>query len=217
MPRPVAFCVQIMLVMRICDDLYRQAFDDFNRLRFQSCDLCRVVSQQAYRADTHQPQHLRRHRKIAGIDGKTQPCIRIDGVKPLVLLGISAQLVDQANAAPFLPQIQQYAPIGLRHPVHCLMQLRAAVTFQAAQNVARQAFGMQLSGAYSKLIFRRFSLCCMAQDKHKRMSDPAQLTATLMQFRINGSNTNRNSKMNKIYSFIAALSLSSLLFSVTLV
>ena len=48
----------------------------------------------------------RRHREIALVILEAEPEVGVDGVEALVLQRIGAQLVDQADAAPLLAQIE---------------------------------------------------------------------------------------------------------------
>ena len=57
-------------------------------------------------------QHPRRDREVALVVLEAEPEIGVDRVEALVLQRIGAQLVDQADAAPLLPQIEQDAPAG---------------------------------------------------------------------------------------------------------
>ena len=53
-------------------------------------------------------------RIIALVVGKAQPAVGVDRVEPAILQRIGAQLVGEADAAPFLAQVEQHAAAGLR-------------------------------------------------------------------------------------------------------
>ena len=74
-----------------------------------------------------------------------QPSARLAStrVEPAILQRIGAQLVDQADAAALLREIEQHAGALLGHAPDRAAQLRAAVAAQAAQQVAGEAFGME--------------------------------------------------------------------------
>ena len=114
---------------------------------FERINLGRIVGHQANRLYAQQVEHPRRHGEIARFIGQAQPGVGIHRIKALILQLIGAQLVDEADAAPFLAQIEQHAPAArvglLRHRGQRGVQLRPAIAFQAAQHVAGQAFGMQ--------------------------------------------------------------------------
>src|SRR3546814_10508444 len=61
----------------------------------------------------------------------------------LILQRIGAQLVDEADPAPLLPQIEQHAPWRVGHRVERGVKLRPAIAFEAAEPVAGQAFAVQ--------------------------------------------------------------------------
>ena len=48
--------------------------------------------------------------------GQAEPAVGVERVEALVLQAIGAQLVDQADAAPFLAQVQQHAPAARAAP-----------------------------------------------------------------------------------------------------
>ena len=117
MPRAIPLGRQIMGIVRVRRDFQRQAFRNSDPLGLQSCNLFGIIRKQSYRRHAQKLEHLCRHRKVAGINGKAQPDIRIDSAKSVVLQGIGAQLVDEANAAAFLPQVEQYAPLRVGYLV----------------------------------------------------------------------------------------------------
>src|SRR5690606_2210347 len=80
--------------------------------RFQPFDLFGVIGQQFYSRDIEQLQHPSSGREIPRINGKAKTLVGVDRVKSLILQGIGAQFVDKADAASFLPQIEQNAPGG---------------------------------------------------------------------------------------------------------
>ncbi len=80
--------------------------------------------------------------EIACVDREAEAQIGVDRVEPPILQRIGAQLVDQADAAPFLAQIEQYAPC--RFPaISCErgVELRAAIAFERSR--ARRRSGIR--------------------------------------------------------------------------
>ena len=55
-------------------------------------------------------------------------------------------LVGEAVAASFLIEIEQHAAAAFRHGAHGVAQLVAAVAFEAAEQIAGEAGGMQPHG-----------------------------------------------------------------------
>ncbi|MCY1427943.1 hypothetical protein D9M71_438130 [compost metagenome] len=56
---------------------------------------------------------------------------------------VGADLVEQANATPFLAQVQQYTTAFAGDGLQGSFELRAAIATLAEQGVTGQAFGMQ--------------------------------------------------------------------------
>ena len=67
----------------------------------------------------------------------------VDRVEPLILQGVGPQLVDEADAAPLLTQIEQEAPSRRGDGGERVVELRTAIAFQRSERVARQAFAVQ--------------------------------------------------------------------------
>ncbi len=74
---------------------------------------------------------------------KPSRVVRVDRVETLVLQLIGAQLVDEADAASFLAQVEQHAPWRVGHFVERGVELRPAIAFEAAEHVAGETFAVQ--------------------------------------------------------------------------
>ena len=59
-------------------------------------------------------EDLRADAVVALVGLEAQPLVGLDGVEALVLQRVGAQLVGEADAAPFLVQVQQHAAAGAR-------------------------------------------------------------------------------------------------------
>jgi hypothetical protein len=67
---------------------------------------------------------------IALVVGKSEPLVGLHRVQPPILQRIGAQLIRKADAAAFLPQIEQYpAPLHADDPKRFL-ELRPAIALQ---------------------------------------------------------------------------------------
>ena len=64
------------------------------------------------------------------------------GVEALVLQQVGVELAVQADASPFLPQVQQISA-GFRNPLDGFAELRAAVAPLAAEDVAGEALAVR--------------------------------------------------------------------------
>ena len=109
----------------------------------QGGDLGRVVGQQIDVRAAQRLQHGSRHLEVTLVHPEAQGVVGIQRVQSCVLPPVGAQLVGNADAPPFLRQVQHDAAAVLRQPLHRAAQLIAAVTAQAAKEIARQARGMQ--------------------------------------------------------------------------
>src|SRR3546814_16686044 len=77
------------------------------------------------RADAEQVEHPRRHGEIARLAGQAETLVGLHRVKPLILQAVGAQFVDQADPAPFLPEVKQHAPAAHRRLArHCRSEER---------------------------------------------------------------------------------------------
>src|SRR3546814_8306823 len=86
-----------------------------------------IVGEKPNFADVQEIEHSRRDGKIPCINGKAESNIGVDGVETLVLQRIGAQLVDKADAASLLTEVQEYAPACLGDLMQRLMKLRTAI------------------------------------------------------------------------------------------
>ena len=109
----------------------------------QCGNLGRVVGQQVDVRAAQRLQHGGCHLEVALVHPEAQRVVGIQGVHPRILPPVGTQLVGDADAPPFLRQVQHDAAAVLRQPLHRAAQLIAAVTTQAAKKIARQARGMQ--------------------------------------------------------------------------
>ena len=89
------------------------------------------------------PQHHRGRAVGALVRLEAEVLVGVDRVEAAVLELVGAQLVDQADAAPFVRQVEEHAVAGGAHHGERFLQLRAAVAAQRAQQIAGEALGMQ--------------------------------------------------------------------------
>ena len=98
-----------------------------------------LLRQQPHRPDAEVAQDLGADAVVALVGLEAEPLVGLDRVEPLVLQLVGANLVGQADAAPFLVQVQQHAaPFG-GDPLHRRVELRAAVAARRVEHVAGQA------------------------------------------------------------------------------
>src|SRR5208283_2772382 len=109
---------------------------------FDGIDLFRVVREQADFAQAEVAQNRSRQRIAAQVGFEAQLLIGLDRIRALVLQLVSAQLVEQADAAAFLRLVDQQPAALARDAFDGNLQLRPAIAAQAVENVAGQALGM---------------------------------------------------------------------------
>ena len=113
-------------------DFERQRLDDAEAVALEADELARVVRQQAHGADAEVAEDLRADAVVALVRLEAEPLVRLDGVEPLILQLVRAQLVGEPDAAALLVQIQQHAAPFARDLLHRRVELRAAVAAQSS-------------------------------------------------------------------------------------
>src|SRR6185369_14092366 len=91
----------------------------------------------------HVLEHLGGGGEDALVGFEAEALVRLDGVEALVLQFIGLELVDEADAAAFLREIEQYACAMLADDADGAAYLIAAIAFERAQQVAGETFRMQ--------------------------------------------------------------------------
>ena len=115
---------------------------DLHAVLGQLVHLVRVVGQQPQALYTQLPQDLRAGVIFSLVPLESQRQVGFQGVHPLLLQLVGPELVDQADAPPFLAHIQEDAPSLLLDLGHGGGQLLAAVTAEGAEGVAGEALGV---------------------------------------------------------------------------
>ena len=87
-------------------------------------------------------EDLRADAVVAQVGGQAELEVGVDGVEPLLLELVGLELVEQADAAPLLGEVEQHAlALALDHRQRRL-ELLAAVAAQRVEDVAGQALGV---------------------------------------------------------------------------
>ena len=138
----VALGAQVGLVVRVGGVLDRHLRRDRQPVALQPADLLRVVGEDA---DARQPevdQDLRADAVVAQVDRQAELEVGVDRVQALVLEVVGAQLVQQADPAALLGEVEQDAgALALDHRQRRL-ELLAAIAAQRVEDVAGQALGV---------------------------------------------------------------------------
>ena len=108
----------------------------------QSGNFAGIVGDQLQPLHAEIAQDLGANSVVAEVRCKAQPFVGLHGVQARVLQGIGLELVDQADATPFLAQIHHH-PLSRRfHHAECRFQLGPAITAERTEGIAREALGV---------------------------------------------------------------------------
>ena len=108
----------------------------------EAFDFVRIVGDEAHRFNFEIVEDERGNVVLALVGLMTEREICLNRVVALILQIVSAQFVEQADAAPFLPQIDHHAASGFGDEAHGFLQLLTAITTVRTQHVAGKTFGM---------------------------------------------------------------------------
>ncbi len=126
----------------------------------QAADLLRVVRQQADRLHLQRVQHVRRDAVVALVVAEAEGEVGLHGVEAVVLQAVGADLVQEADAAPFLPQVEQDAVLHL--PDRLERGLAAGRGSRSAASRWRRRSGTRSAGAPARSRRRVTSPCTNA-------------------------------------------------------
>src|SRR5580704_6772476 len=139
MPELVLLCAHVGSRMMTRPRPARDAPDDANACALELLDLVRIVRKQPDRADAERFQRLCGKFVVSRIGRESEPAICFDRVETLVLQFVSLQLIDQADAASFLREIEDHAGGFFGDLAEGELELRAAVASLRCENVAGEA------------------------------------------------------------------------------
>ena len=105
-------------------------------------DLLRVVGEQADRAEPEVHEDLGADAVVAQVGGQAELEVGVDGVEALLLEPVGAQLVQQADAAALLGEVEQHAAALVLDARERVLELLAAVAAQRVEHVAGEALGV---------------------------------------------------------------------------
>ena len=142
MPEPLALGSQVVLVVRVRDRLDRELVRHGQPVPLEAMNLLRVVGEDADAGQAQVDQDLGTDAVVAQVGGQAELQVRVDGVEPLLLEAVGAQLVQEPDPAALLRQVQQHPrPLALDHRERRL-ELLAAVAAQRVEDVAGEALGV---------------------------------------------------------------------------
>src|SRR5690606_11834570 len=133
---------QVAMVRGVEAGDQRNALRDLDAGLLQRLGLAGVVRHQAQRPRAEMLEHGLADVVAPHVGGKAQGMVRLDRVGARVLQAIGADLVQQADAAPLLAQVEHEAAAMGGDALERLLELGATVAAPAEERVAGQAFGV---------------------------------------------------------------------------
>ena len=124
-------------------DVQRDPLDDLETVALEAAVLRGVVRHQPHRRDAEVDEDLRADAVLARVGREAELDVRLDGVAALVLQGVRAQLVAEADAAALVAaQVDDDAAALGGDPLERAVELHAAVAAHRAEHVAGEALGV---------------------------------------------------------------------------
>src|SRR5262245_14796345 len=127
---------RVLVVRRLHDG---NALAEPQIVPLESNHLARVVRDRPNRLEADVEQDLRADAVVAEIGLEAELLIRLDGVGTAVLKLVRLQLVEQADAAPLLIEVDDHAASFLGNHLHGFVELPAAVAAKRMEHVTREA------------------------------------------------------------------------------
>ena len=135
----LALGVQIRLVVRVRDGPDRYLIGDREPVSLQAEDLLRVVGEDPDARQTEVDEDLGADPVVAQVGGQAELQVGVNRVEALLLELVGAELVEQADPATLLGEVEQDAlPLPLDRRQRRL-ELLAAVAAQRVEDVAGEA------------------------------------------------------------------------------
>src|SRR5208283_6103070 len=133
---------QVSDISRVRRDLDRHARNVYS-ITAQTFYLVRIVGQQLHFADAEVAQYLRADPVVAQVLVEAEMQVGFDGVHPVVLQRVRANLVAEPDSATLLVEINHDAAIRHHDSLERLLQLLTAVASRRREDVAGQALRME--------------------------------------------------------------------------
>src|SRR5262249_16919992 len=103
---------------------------------FEADELLRIVCHRPERLHAEVEEDLRTDAVVPEVGRKPQSLVRLDGVRTAVLQLVRLELVQEADAAAFLIEVDDYPPSLPRDQLHRRVELPAAVAARGVEDVA---------------------------------------------------------------------------------
>ena len=139
--------LEVMLVFLAGFDFNGHALDDFETVAGEADDLLRVIRQKAQFVDAEIHEDLGACTIVPEIRREAEHLVGLHGIIALILQGVGADFVGEADAAPFLTHVHEAAASFLLDLAQGRAKLAAAVAAQGAQGIAGEALAVH-AGKY---------------------------------------------------------------------
>src|SRR5438105_4490491 len=133
---------QIALAVRGCRNHQRRLVGHLQPVAAEAIVLLRIVREHDDAPRSQIREDLRPDAVVTRIDGKAQTNVGLDGVEPVVLQRIGAELVHQTDAPALLSQVHQHAASFGGDDRHRFLQLRLAVAALGAEDIAGETLAV---------------------------------------------------------------------------
>ena len=133
---------QIPPVLVVRDDLERHLLDHVEAEPVEAGDLLRVVREDPDRGEAEVGEDLVADPPVARVHGEAEREVCLDGVEPLGLELVGAQLVEKPDPAALLRHVEEDAAPLARDLRERLLALLAAVAEKRVEDIAGEALGV---------------------------------------------------------------------------
>ena len=134
---------QILTVVRPHASNERGSGCDIDAVYGELSHLFWIVGQEVHLLHPEFPQHFSRYGVVSSIGRMTKHEVGIEGIGALVLKVVSLYFRMEADASPFLTEVEEHAPAPFDDGVEGRVQLRPAIAPGAGEHITGQALGVE--------------------------------------------------------------------------
>lgn len=120
----------------------RNSLDHANAAALKLLDFVGIIGKQPNRVDIESFQRSSCEIVVAGIRSESEAAVGFDSIESFILKLVGFQLVDQADPAALLRQIEHNSVRSFRDFAKRKLELGATVTSLGSKNIAREALRM---------------------------------------------------------------------------
>ncbi len=135
-PHAFLFSVHVAQIIRIGLHLYRNVFDHFKTVAFESYALDGIIGHQTHLAYPEKIQDLRTYSIVALVGSVAEVYVCFYGIKTFFLKLVCADFVHKSYAPAFLTEVDYGSAAFRFYHLHCFVQLLAAIASARGKNIA---------------------------------------------------------------------------------